>query len=1410
MSNDIFIRRPQPRVPVLPKNPAQRKGNGNGYEEVEYDIVPTSARSPILDIPPPSTPPPPPPPLVQSQMSPQMMMDAGSLSSSSSSGSGSNNTSGRDEITTLTTGSGDAASPPSSSSSPSCSSCSSSSFSAAGAGSCTTPVQDSDDAANYVTLDSLVERLFSVRDSDVDTEFMETFVLSMNLFVQPEEFLGIVIDQLNEASMTLDDDEEQIVKRRVFRILTYWVKELWNPSVSPKAVEIVRNFTADYQLVDESDELIALVDKTTAGGCAPLDFAVVSSSNNNNNNSLSRTRTPRTRITPPPPPSPSSTATAITLQGLPVEVLMGADPALYPEVNLLNYDATVLAQQITIVESAYFRRLKPWEFQGLRFAKKDTSLAPNVHALSAHFNNMSMWVARNIMGVRGMVHGDWALRARVVEKAIDLAHELCKLQNYNGVYEVISACESTAVTRLKRSWEDVSERHKATLKELVDLLTPQKNYAVFRRKLRTVRPPCVPYIGLYQTDMTFSEDGNKSTRDGLVNWYKCGIQAKILSGLHSHQRGLYALTPVPFLLKFFSSDLPVISEDDIWDLSYEIEPRGSAAAAATTAGSGNSRHNKGSSSIGGKSLSISASFGAVPATPRGGSSSSSSSSSNTGSVSGSKYQFREYNVAVPWAAEGFVRVPLNREYTCADCKRTILEICLLRGVGGALTQDVYERERASGFRGLELVAYSSRRPYSAVVPDGYKLGEIDGPANGSKETLALCRAPEVIRVLCPKVCCGGLTDNGTAADDLEGHFAFEVHADAEGAGAGSLLQAVVATAGIDEPFAVLHYRARGGKFRWLNVNFSLHEQEFDARRDIAVLVCPNRLFVEAGDRVSDVRSAHFMRVPRKDGPLNKAKSANVGPTGLPRGLFSASGDEGVTPRNSGLSSSTVEDTEKNKWVSAVDNMLFVYKNIEARVPSSVYLLDCCDIELGTTAKSGREAIVVRDLANTFFAKSKRKPIAFTAAPGGDAAAIRTWFSDLIARSKVNIRTRAFGLPLKTLAERDSRATATNGNGNDNSVMLPMFVRNWFDFCVANALALPNAFAAAAPQALLDTYRAEAEAGRAPRPTKEADIVAYAQLGLLFLCDLPTPLIPSEIKSRVIRAGAVSAYEHMGVAAVRALLDKHMPQPAAAATLFAYLAFFRLWAERSGAGVPRAAEILGKVIFREYGRLTTAQAAGFTEEMLRNVTGLGLLERAPVVDAAAKSRAADAASYGISMRQTTIASELDATLFYAKEMEKLTFLVANYSAIIDASNTLTIGKGVSSFGYSHGGSSSSPSRHVMSPPPASPQSGHDSAATSPITSPGQSLTRSSCQTTPRNMSTASSPSSSLTNNNNSNNSSGRSSLTSSSNRNGSSPSSLNVPPIQTPPPTQSQQQQQQQNPSLRPMSSRSRFSLFHRK
>ncbi len=149
------------------------------------------------------------------------------------------------------------------------------------------------------------------------------------------------------------------------------------------------------------------------------------------------------------------------------------------------------------------------------------------------------------------------------------------MNNFNGVAEVVAALDSAPVYRLKKTWDvclfpyfffgnfalmslkGLPETKKDIIQQMRDTVGPMKAYARLREKLHTATPPCIPYLGMYLTDLTFIHDGNEDLVEGRkVNFFKCVMMSDVLREIQLYQTTRFQQTPNPgFKVFCFSSFL---------------------------------------------------------------------------------------------------------------------------------------------------------------------------------------------------------------------------------------------------------------------------------------------------------------------------------------------------------------------------------------------------------------------------------------------------------------------------------------------------------------------------------------------------------------------------------------------------------------------------------------------------------------------------------------------------------------------------------------------------------------------------------------------------------------------------------------------------------------------------------------
>ncbi|XP_053729906.1 ras-specific guanine nucleotide-releasing factor 2 isoform X1 [Synchiropus splendidus] len=235
-----------------------------------------------------------------------------------------------------------------------------------------------------------------------------------------------------------------------------------------------------------------------------------------------------------------------------------------------SLSAMELAEQITLLDHIVFRSIPYEEFLGQGWMKVDkTERTPFIMKTSQHFNNMSNLVASQIMA-----HMEVGSRAGSIEKWLAVA-DICRcLNNYNGVLEITSALNRSAVYRLKKTWAKVCKQTKALMDRLQKTVSSEGRFKNLRETLKNCNPPCVPYLGMYLTDLAFIEEGTPNfTEEGLVNFSKMRMISHIIREIRQFQQAPYRIEHQPKVTQFLLDKSLVMDEDTLYELSLKLEPR---------------------------------------------------------------------------------------------------------------------------------------------------------------------------------------------------------------------------------------------------------------------------------------------------------------------------------------------------------------------------------------------------------------------------------------------------------------------------------------------------------------------------------------------------------------------------------------------------------------------------------------------------------------------------------------------------------------------------------------------------------------------------------------------------------------------------------------------------------------------
>lgn len=138
--------------------------------------------------------------------------------------------------------------------------------------------------------------------------------------------------------------------------------------------------------------------------------------------------------------------------------------------------------------------------------------------------------------------------------------------------EVICGLTSPFLSRLRRTWEGVNPKLRNSMDEMEGLLSPHENFTHFRNIVEKVDPPCIPYIGIYLSDLVVLDESMSDDVQGLINFAKREKIARILSNMSLFQQKPYVFRSVGILREYLSSLECSLDEDGLNQLSEKREP----------------------------------------------------------------------------------------------------------------------------------------------------------------------------------------------------------------------------------------------------------------------------------------------------------------------------------------------------------------------------------------------------------------------------------------------------------------------------------------------------------------------------------------------------------------------------------------------------------------------------------------------------------------------------------------------------------------------------------------------------------------------------------------------------------------------------------------------------------------------
>ncbi|XP_047192773.1 ral guanine nucleotide dissociation stimulator-like 1 isoform X1 [Scophthalmus maximus] len=279
--------------------------------------------------------------------------------------------------------------------------------------------------------------------------------------------------------------------------------------------------------------------------------------------------------------------------------------------DFLSFDADLVAEQLTYMDALLFKKVVPHHCLGSIWSQRDKKhnkhSAPTIRATITQFNAVAACVVSTVLKHKQIRPH---VRARVIQRWIDIAQECRIRKNFSSLRAIVSALQSNPLYRLKRAWACVHKDSMQTFEELSDIFSDHNNYLTSRELLmregtskfaslescakehqkRTHKrlllqremgamQGTIPYLGTFLTDLTMLDTALPDLVEGaLINFEKRRREFEVIAQIKLLQSACnsYCLTPESTFLRWFKSH-PQLSEEESYGLSCEIEGLGDSS-----------------------------------------------------------------------------------------------------------------------------------------------------------------------------------------------------------------------------------------------------------------------------------------------------------------------------------------------------------------------------------------------------------------------------------------------------------------------------------------------------------------------------------------------------------------------------------------------------------------------------------------------------------------------------------------------------------------------------------------------------------------------------------------------------------------------------------------------------------------
>eukprot|EP00301_Raphidiophrys_heterophryoidea_P001120 c10558_g1_i1.p1 GENE.c10558_g1_i1~~c10558_g1_i1.p1 ORF type:complete len:1114 (-),score=363.35 c10558_g1_i1:345-3686(-) len=409
------------------------------------------------------------------------------------------------------------------------------------------------------TVEELVTTLLN--SSQIDPEYTAAFLHTFQSFMKPQDLLTSIEGRL---FVSYDIDVAEIPE-------TIWRKTVLKPT-QQRCVHVLQQWMAVMAIdfIEEPGLLnatIELADRLAAEGLTLFADQLTESIK-----SVESTREGKREV--------AMLAKQKTAKMLGMDTPEAKIPKnIRNTITFMDCDPEEVARQLCVMDFKAYERIKPIELINRAWARSkrasaatddDEPEASNVTSFIAQFNHISLYIANTICSVERLKE-----RSIVYGRVVQLCGYLYHMQSFNMLKSCLAGMNMAPVFRLKHTKANLSKRVLSLVTEMETNMSSDKAHKRYREIIGEADAPCIPFLGVCLTDLTFVGDGNPNMVDGKHNFSKRKVAYGIISQFTKFQSSSFQFQPVIQIQNMLLNTTALKKEDELYSMSLALEPRGS-------------------------------------------------------------------------------------------------------------------------------------------------------------------------------------------------------------------------------------------------------------------------------------------------------------------------------------------------------------------------------------------------------------------------------------------------------------------------------------------------------------------------------------------------------------------------------------------------------------------------------------------------------------------------------------------------------------------------------------------------------------------------------------------------------------------------------------------------------------------